>query len=133
MKSGKDFKIQDQMIVDLTMKNLYPDLQAEFDKIDAVDGNEFVDGIDTDSISYKFYNSLNQIRYDYQNQISLQKDLTNSGPFKESKFISYWEKYQIQMPTLMFEQGFNVDSVVGPSVNGKIQEVTPEGMPKKTN
>lgn len=58
-----------------------------------LDCNEFVDGIDTESVSYKLHNSLNQLRYDYQKQISFQRDIMQQGPFKEVKFLAYYDRY----------------------------------------
>ena len=88
------------------MQTAYDELQKDFNKIDSTDCNEFVDGIDTESVSYKFLNSLNQIRYDFQGQISIQKELNHAGALKESKFLQYLNKFQIQLPMLLFEKGF---------------------------
>jgi len=40
-----------------------------------LDLNKHVDGIDTDSISYKYCNSLNQFKIDFSVEIKIQNDI----------------------------------------------------------
>lgn len=45
--------------------NLPEEISSQFEKVDSLNCMEFVDGIDTESLSYKYYNSLNQFRVNY--------------------------------------------------------------------
>lgn len=62
----------------------------------------FVEGIDTESCSYKYINSLNQFRIELEAQVQMQKTINDSGPFKEAKFIAMVERYHVKLPMLLF-------------------------------
>jgi hypothetical protein len=53
------------------MSNNYQELMPEFTKIDETDYMQFVDGIDDESISYRYCNSLNWFRCDQESKINL--------------------------------------------------------------
>ena len=65
MKNDKEEKFK----LEISMTSCYQDLAIDFVKIDNMDVMLFVDGIDTESISYRYYNSLNQFRYDQSSNI----------------------------------------------------------------
>jgi len=57
--------------IDASVGNLPLEIQEKFEKIDQEDCNKFVDGINTESPSYQYFNSLNQFRYEQNVSIFL--------------------------------------------------------------
>lgn len=78
---------------------------------------QFVDGIDSESISFRYCNSLNQFRYDHKDKIDFQKEINQSGPFKENKFVSLMvEKFRIEFKDQLIEPNFDFLSLfINPS------------------
>ena len=73
-KSNK-LETNDQLILNYPETQLNTDLQKNINTIDMLDLNKHVDGIDTDSISYKYCNSLNQLKIDFSVEIKIQNDI----------------------------------------------------------
>ena len=61
-KNSKEFEPYEKINIDKQNFSL-PELDQDFDKISAINCMEFVDGIETDSVAFKYFNSLNQFRY----------------------------------------------------------------------
>lgn len=76
-------------------EDLPAEIKQEFVKIDEIDCMAFVDGIDTEHCSYKYYNSLNHFRYQNSGQILLQNNLVLKAPLTETNFSYQIEKLQI--------------------------------------
>jgi len=50
-------------------------LQSSLEKIDMLDLNKHSEGIDTESVSYKYCNSLAQFKTDFNSEIKIQNDI----------------------------------------------------------
>lgn len=73
-KSNK-LELSDQLVLNYPDTQLSTDLQKNLNTIEMLDLNKHVDGIDTDSISYKYCNSLNQFKIDFSVEIKIQNDI----------------------------------------------------------
>ena len=62
----QQFSDADKIEINSDEKSLPQEMQIQFKNIDEIDCFKFVEGIDTESCAYKYYNSLNQFRYIYQ-------------------------------------------------------------------
>lgn len=102
---------KDRIQLEISMTNSYPDIEADFKKIDDSDCQQFIDGIDTESVSYKYCNSLNQFRYDQAKKIDMQKEVQQTGAVKEARFIQCMEKNHIALPAAMFDENFDFANV----------------------
>lgn len=69
-KSNK-LEVSDQLVLNYPDTQLNTDLQKNINTINMLDLNKHVDGIDTDSISYKYCNSLNQFKIDFGVEIKI--------------------------------------------------------------
>ena len=50
----------------IRLKRELPDLLVkQLDRVDEMDCSAFVEGIDTESVAYNYFNTLNQYRYDF--------------------------------------------------------------------
>lgn len=94
---------------------LLPDLPdlllKQLDRVDQSDCSVFVEGIDTESVAYNYFNSLNQFRYEFQAQISMHALLDRKGPFNESNFTNNFAKQQCKYPSILVEAEFNLESI----------------------
>lgn len=70
-----DFKPEDTIHLAGDGGSLPPELMAEVDKIDTLDCYEYKDGIDTDSLSYKFNNILQMFRVQFAVEIRVQAEV----------------------------------------------------------
>ena len=73
-KSNK-LEVNDQLVLNYPDTQLTTELQNSINTIDMLDLNKHVDGIDTEGISYKYCNSLNQFKMDFVIEIKIQNDM----------------------------------------------------------
>ena len=94
VKKGQ-FQENELFVINAQYDDLPQEILNEFAKIDEIDCMAFVDGIDIEHCSYKYYNSLNHFRYQNSGQINLQNNLVMKAPLSESNFNYQIEKFKI--------------------------------------
>lgn len=63
------FTSDEKILLDASVGEVPPVVQEQMDKVDALDIYEYKDGVDPESASYKFFNSLNEFRI--QNRLEI--------------------------------------------------------------
>ena len=96
---------------------------------------EFVDGIDTDSCAYKYYNSLNHFRYQNSGQILLQNNLVVKAPLTEHNFMYQIDKLQISTSSPQIDfTNFDFAKILGrKSQAAETVGIGPNGATMKNN
>ena len=63
------FAENEKIFITGNLNDLPDQIKKEFNKVDEADVQEYCDGIDTESVSYKFHNSLSGFRVGNQKEI----------------------------------------------------------------
>ena len=79
---------------------------------------DYQDGIDTESVSYKFYNSLSAFRVGNQKEIQIHDVITKRAePSNDAQFITLLKSHGLDFSKYekkpMFEKGFDENSLYG--------------------
>ena len=114
-----DFKQEDMIILAGDGGSLPSELMKEVDKIDLFDCYQYKDGIDTDSLSYKFNNILQMFRVNFAVEIRVQAEVVKiqEQAYSDQEFASLLQRCGFDKETYantqMFEPDFDFSAVLG--------------------
>ena len=95
------------------------ELNEEIDKIDKLNCFEYKEGIDTDSLSYKFNNILQMFKVNYATEIKVHSVIIKieNRPLNESEFIHLIQKdgfdKSAYVNNYLFDAKFDFSSILG--------------------
>ena len=104
------------------LSSLPEELIQELDKIDKLDCFTYKEGIDTDSLSYKFNNILQMFKVNYSTEIKVHSVIIKieSRAMDESQFIQmvqrdggFADQQKYVNNNMLFDARFNFNSILG--------------------